>query len=449
MNKVGYILALAAFIPLGAQSQNKVRKKVQGSSRVKALKVQQNEVRKKINQSQNELNHTRKDVDSKIKSIQFMDVQLESRLRYINEMEEKMEVLEKKITGLQKQIQKQEAQLELVKARYKQSLIYMQTNQAIQSPLIFVFSAQNVSQMYRRARYAREYAKHQEALGVQIKQKQNALLSDQEHLLKAKSEMSGLVRETIQQRQLLLQQQRQEKELMEGLKKHEKVLMNQIREQQKELAELDRKIDAVIAEEIERARRRAEEAERKRKAAEEARRKAATARKRKDKSASSQKSDEADNRKKNIAAGAWRTPVDNVLSSNFEKNKGRLPVPITGSYMISGHFGKYNVSGLRNVQLDNKGTNFIGQPGARARAIFDGEVTAVFQYSGTYNVLIRHGNYISVYCNLANVIVRNGQKVSTRDLLGAIAEDGSGKCVLHFQLRKERVKLNPEQWIGK
>ena len=154
-------------------------------------------------------------------------------------------------------------------------------------------------------------------------------------------------------------------------------------------------------------------------------------------------------KKADIAAGAWRTPVDNALSSNFEKNKGRLPVPITGSYMISGHFGTYNVPGLKNVRLDNKGTNYIGQKGARARAIFDGEVTAVFQYGGTYNVLIRHGNYISVYCNLSSVIVRNGQTVRTRDLIGAIAEDGAGKCVLHFQLRKERNKLNPEQWIGR
>jgi len=424
----------------------------QNSSRVKALKVRKNEVQQKINRSQTELNRTRKDVDSKIKSINFIDVQLESRLRYINEMEQKMLAVDKRIHDLEQQVRTQEENLEKVKKRYKQSLVYARTNQAVQSPLIFIFSAKSVTQMYRRARYAREYAQYQRALGEQIGQKQKRLLADRGKLLAAKGEMAALVRETLQQRKLLFEQQQQQKEAVAGLQKHEKVLVDQINRQQRELAELDRKIDAVIAEEIEKARRRAE-AERKRKAAEEAARKArAQAAQKKKSKTRAQKTDTrktATKKNEDIAGGAWRTPVDNVLSSNFQKNKGRLPVPITGSYMISGHFGTYNVPGLKNVRLDNKGTNFVGQKGARARAIFDGEVTAVFQYSGAYNVLIRHGSYISVYCNLSSVIVRNGQTVRTRDLIGAVAEDGSGKCVLHFQLRKERTKLNPEQWIGR
>lgn len=424
----------------------------QNSSRVKALKVRKNEVQQKINRSQTELNRTRKDVDSKIKSINFIDVQLESRLHYINEMEQKMLAVDKRIHDLEQQVRTQEENLEKVKKRYKQSLVYARTNQAVQSPLIFIFSAKSVTQMYRRARYAREYAQYQRALGEQIGQKQKRLLADRGKLLAAKGEMAALVRETLQQRKLLFEQQQQQKEAVAGLQKHEKVLVDQINRQQRELAELDRKIDAVIAEEIEKARRRAE-AERKRKAAEEAARKArAQAAQKKKGKTRAQKADtrkSATKKNEDIAGGAWRTPVDNVLSSNFQKNKGRLPVPITGSYMISGHFGTYNVPGLKNVRLDNKGTNYVGQKGARARAIFDGEVTAVFQYSGTYNVLIRHGSYISVYCNLSSVIVRNGQTVRTRDLIGAVAEDGSGKCVLHFQLRKERTKLNPEQWIGR
>lgn len=421
----------------------------QNSSRVKALKVKKTEVQKKIDQSKTELNRTRKDADSKIKTINFIDVQLESRLRYINEMEQKMATVDRQINGLEQQIRSQEENLEKVKKRYKQSLLYARTNQAIQSPLIFIFSAEKVTQMYRRARYAHEYAKYQNALGEQIKQKQKKLLADKGKLLAAKGEMAALVRETLHQRKLLFEQQQQQKEAVASLQKHEKILVEQINRQQKELEALDRKIDAVIAEEIEKARRRAAaEAERKRKAAEEAARKAKAGTSRKQSSKSRNKKDVSE-KKADIAGGAWRTPVDNVLSNNFEKNKGRLPVPITGSYMISGHFGTYNVPGLKNVRLDNKGTNYIGQKGARARAIFDGEVTAVFQYSGTYNVLIRHGNYISVYCNLSSVIVRNGQTVRTRDLIGAIAEDGAGKCVLHFQLRKERTKLNPEQWIGR
>ena len=148
-------------------------------------------------------------------------------------------------------------------------------------------------------------------------------------------------------------------------------------------------------------------------------------------------------------AGNWLTAEEKQLSGSFEKNKGRLPVPITGPYMLGNRFGLYTVQGLKNVQLDNKGTNYIGRTGARARSIFDGEVTAVFQFSGTRNVLVRHGSYISVYCNLSSVIVKKGQKVKARDVLGTVAQDEKGNCVLHFQLRKETAKLNPEAWIGK
>ena len=117
--------------------------------------------------------------------------------------------------------------------------------------------------------------------------------------------------------------------------------------------------------------------------------------------------------------------------------------------MLGSRFGLYNVPGMKDVQLDNKGTNYVGRPGARARAVFDGVVTSVFQFAGTRNVLVRHGSYISVYCNLSSTIVKKGQKVRARDILGTVADDGSGNCTLHFQLRKETVKLNPEAWIGR
>ncbi len=145
----------------------------------------------------------------------------------------------------------------------------------------------------------------------------------------------------------------------------------------------------------------------------------------------------------------WLTAEDRQLNGTFEQNKGRLPVPLTGQYMIGNRFGTYTVPGLKNVQLETKGVNYVGRSGARARSIFAGEVTAVFQFGGSRNVLIRHGSYISVYCNLSSVTVTKGQKVNAKDIIGTIADDGTGKCVLHFQLRKETAKLNPESWIGR
>lgn len=424
---------LLFLLPLAAGAQN--------SAKVKALKARQGEVKKQMNRARGELDRTRQDVDAKLKAISFIGVQLESRLEYIHATEKKIADLDNRIAGLEKKISEQEADLDRVKARYRKSVLYARTNQATHSPLIFVFSARKVSQMYRRARYAKEYAQYQQALGHRIKRKQAVLLEDKGRLLKSKSEMAALVRDIIRQRKELMEQQRHQETVVADLKKHEKVLREQIKKQQKEIDALDNKIDQVIAEEIERARiKAAQEAERRRKAELAARKK---------KGGSKKEPARKKAAKSAVSQGAWHTPVDHVLSSNFARNKGKLPVPVTGSYMIGGHYGTYQVAGLRNVRLENKGINYIAQRGARARAIFDGEVTAVFQYGGSYNVLIRHGSYISVYCNLSSVIVRKGQQVRTRDLLGGVVEDADGKCVLHFQLRKERTKLNPEVWIGR
>ena len=139
---------------------------------------------------------------------------------------------------------------------------------------------------------------------------------------------------------------------------------------------------------------------------------------------------------------------DRKLSGSFEKNRGKLPTPITGPYLIVSHYGTHEVTGLKYVKLDNKGIDIKGQRGAKARAIFAGEVSAVFQYNGTANVLIRHGQYISVYCNLASTSVSRGQHVDTKQSIGTVSTDATGNTVLHFQLRKETTKLNPEVWLG-
>lgn len=136
---------------------------------------------------------------------------------------------------------------------------------------------------------------------------------------------------------------------------------------------------------------------------------------------------------------------DRMLSGGFEQNRGRLPMPITGGYRIVSHYGQYSVEGLPNVHLDNKGINIMGSGSCAARAIYDGEVSAVFGYGGQMVVMVRHGQYISVYCNLRSVSVSRGQKVTTRQQLGMVGSDN----ILQFQLRKGTAKLNPEAWLGR
>ncbi len=250
----------------------------------------------------------------------------------------------------------------------------------------------------------------------------------------------------ISERARLSQLQVEEQKNVKRLQTKEQGLQKQVKDQNAQLVALQKKIDQQVAYEIEQARKRAEE-EARRKAAAEAAKKAAQSAQGQQKQAT-KPTPTAQQKQTSGSPSKWLTAEDQKLNGSFEQNKGRLPVPVSGEYMISAHYGA-NVSGVKGVTLENKGTNYMGRAGCRARAVFDGEVSAVFSLGGLKNVLVRHGSYISVYCNLSSVIVAKGQKVKARDLLGTVAADADGRYVLHFQLRKETARLNPEQWISK
>lgn len=423
----------------------------QNSRKVKALQGQKAELQKKLKKSKEELNRTQKRVKTGEKNINYLDVQLGSRLKHIHGLESELDNLEKKLLRLQGDLRRTEKELRAKQAKLKQAIRYARTQRKQVSPLLFVLSAPTVTQMFRRARYAKEFVHYERNLGEQVLQKQTALLQTQNKVLEAKARQNEVLRELMQQRKMLNQQQLKEKKQVKNLKQQEKNLKSKVSEHQKQINALDREIDRQIAYEIEQARKRAEEEARKKAAAEAAKRaqkgKGSSDSKGKTTAKGKQSEPSAPTPATPAKNGNWLTAEDVQLNGSFVQNKGRLPVPITGQYMIGNHFGKYNVPGLRNVQLDNKGTNYVGKPGARARSVFDGVVSAVFQFGGNKNVLVRHGSYISVYCNLSSVIVAKGQKVHARDILGTVKCDSDGNCVLHFQLRKETAKLNPELWI--
>lgn len=429
-----FILAL----PLAAQN----------SKKVKDLKQQQSKLKTELQKSKTQLDNTRKQVKAGQQNVDYLGLQLNNRLSRIHQLEKELDDLEADIIRMQKNITELDGEVRRRRQHLKAAVRYARTQRESNDPIVFVLSAKTFSQMYRRARYAREYACYQQNLGEQIMQKQAELLEAQNLLLTAKTQKNDVLHEVMLQRKDLNVQQVQEKKKVEGLKKQESGLQGKVAEQQKQLAALDKKIEQVIAYEIEQARKKAEEEARK-KAAAEAARKAKEAEKAGKPAPKTPAPKQQTTPSTPAKSGTWLTAEDRQLNGTFEQNKGRLPVPITGQYMLGSRFGLYNVPGMNNVQLDNKGTNFIGRPGARARAVFDGVVTSVFQFGGTRNILVRHGSYISVYCNLSSTIVKKGQKVKAKDILGTVADDGSGNCTLHFQLRKETAKLNPEAWIGR
>lgn len=421
----------------------------QNSKKVKALKKQQTELQNKIKKKQREIESTKKEVSKGQKNIHYIGRQLEDRLAHIRNLEDEMDALDRDMGRLRDSIALCSNDLAQTKARFTKAIRIASTFHKVKSPLLFVLSSRTVTQMYRRARYTGEYVTFQHDLGRQIQNKRASLMGMQNRMLANKMRMNEIMREVMTERRNLNSQQVREKNKVSSLQKRQKGLSKEVSQQQKELQALNKKIDDLIAYEIEQARKKAE-AEARRKAEAEARKKAAQQKGSGSGSSSSAgSSSPSSKRSSSTSSSSWLTPEEKQLMGSFEQNRGRLPVPITGQYRVGNHFGTYTVPGLSHVTLDNKGTNYVGKPGARARSIYDGVVSAVFQFSGTKNVLVRHGSYISVYCNLSSVIVAKGQKLKARDIIGSVADDGSGNCVLHFQLRKETAKLNPETWIGR
>lgn len=293
---------------------------------------------------------------------------------------------------------------------------------------MFVFSADNLSQMYRRLRYVRQYADFQRLKGEEIKSKLSEIEAKKKVTEESYEAKVALLKHQESEKKKLELQEAERKKMLSSMQNKQRQLKNELEKQRKAANKLNAEIDRLIAIEIEAARKRAEEERRRKEQA--------------------KKQSGSEVKKPTEKMGEYRIDdSDRKLSGTFERNKGRLPIPVTGPYVIVGRYGQYQVEGLRNVRLDNKGIDIKAKPGAMARTIYDGEVTAVFQYNGLANVLVRHGSYISVYCNLESVIVKQGSQLKARDVLGQIKTDADGNTVLHFQLRKEKEKLNPELWI--
>lgn len=469
---------------------------------VKALQNERQQIQKKIKEQEQLLSTNKKDVRKRLQDLMIINTEIEGKRRTIDTIRHDISNLDVEIERLGTQLDMLQSQLEERKKNYVKSMRYMHRNRSAQSQLMFIFSADNLVQVFRRLRFMREYASYQRAQGEEVKAKQEEVNLKFQEMNVAQSNKRKLLNKGEQERRSLEGKQAEQQNVVNTLKKEQKQIQGIIAQQKKKDAALNAQIDRLIAEEVARqkaraaaeAKKRAEAEAAKKRAAELARKKAAAeaaarenarriaeakererkakaeaaaARDKKEREAAERRAREAEQNRlaaerkaeaeerehaKAVASArkeaddALRMPTEDMrISGHFESNRGRLPMPITGPYRIVSHFGQYNVEGLSHVTLDNKGINIRGEAGAQARSIFDGEVSAVFSFGGTMVVMVRHGSYISVYCNLASVNVHRGQKVSTRQALGRVGQDN----ILQFQLRRETAKLNPESWLGR
>lgn len=427
----------------------------QSNKRIKELEQRRSTLQKQIAETEELLKTTNRNVGGQLNGLNALTGQIEDRRRYIDNINNDLQEVDSELVVLDQQLDTLKLSLEEKKRRYEASLKYLYKNHSIQEKLMFIFSAETLSQTYNRLRYVREYATYQRLQGNEIIRKQAEVTQKQEELQGVRDEKIRLLAERASEKRKLETQEQQAQKVIKDLRSKQKGLQDEINKKRREANQLNNQIDKLIAIEIEKARKQAEEearreAEAKRKAEEAAKAKAAES-----KTATATTTKPATSAAKPATTAKAETYTmskdDRELSTNFASNRGKLPMPITTSYIIVSHYGQYNVAGLRNVTLDNKGIDIQGKPGAQARAIFNGKVAAVFQLNGLFNVLVRHGSYISVYCNLSKSDVKQGDDVTTKQILGTVYSDASdnNRTVLHFQLRKEKDKLNPEVWLNK
>ena len=334
-------------------------------------------------------------------------------------------------------------------------------------------------------RYLKQFSKWRDRQAEQIHEEIIAMDRRKHDVEKLRGEQVVRNRALQNARTGLEQQRCRQSEAVEQLKSEEKHLKGVLEEQNRRAEALDRELDRLIrleearvAEEqrkererkLAEERRRAEELERQRAAEAVAAKKAAE--KKADNAKQSKKSTKAakDKKKKgtsqqpvtkpNVAtpkpvakpANPVKSKSDDyaALTGSFESNKGKLPYPIGGSCRVVRAFGKQRHPELRHVMTDNGGVDLEAPHGAVARAVFAGKVSAVFSQPG-YGmvVMVRHGHYLTIYVGLESLTVATGTEVKSGQALGTVVDDaeGGGKALLHFEIRHEKTKLNPMDWL--
>ena len=316
-----------------------------------------------------------------------------------------------------------------------------------QDKLLFILSAESFSQSMRRMRYLREYADWQKRQANDIVEKQAEISRKQAEMEKTRAEKRALLGTRQEESKKLESEEASQKEEVQLLNKRQKDLKADLQKKRRQAEALNRQIEKQIAEEIAHieaeAKAARERAERERRAREQAAAKGKPV-------PESKKEPIREERVADTKGGYAMTKAEKQLSDNFANNRGRLPYPVAGRHTIVATFGEQQHQELKYVRTSNSGIDIQTSPGADARAVFNGEVTRVFVVPGYNNsVIVRHGNYLTVYSNLSQVYVKAGDRVSTRQAIGRIysdPEDGNS-TILHFQLWKEKTKLNPQPWL--
>lgn len=420
------LLALSSTILLAQQPKKSVA--------VRNLEKQRTELLNAIKKTDKEIKALGKSLSAKAKQDKLIRQQIKDRTQVIAILDQEVSLLNHSIDSLATQIGELQEKEEMSRERYASTLQALQRRPHFEDQLLFILSASSFDEGIRRVRYLSAYARAHKEVAAELRTTRQQLQETQSQLIATKEQKGALLQLRAEERVKLEQQQKSIASKVKELSAEQQSLQKKLKQQQQQAEQLNRAIQEQIAREI---------AEAERKAREERERLEREARKK------GKKVPKEAERRAETKDGYAMDASERKLASSFAANKGKLPPPVKARYRVIRRFGLQQHDDLAMVQTRNGGIDIQVPKGSEVVAVFDGVVSKVFVVPGYHNsIIIRHGNYLTVYANLQTVSVRAGQKVQTGQRLGTVATDDEGQYgVMQFQVWHERNKLNPQAWI--
>lgn len=382
------------------------------SDKQKKLEAQRQQILKEIKQFQAFLLGKKKEEKSEITLIEDLNYKVRRRQNLIRITNEQANLLTREINTNQQEITSLRAQLQELKDDYAAMIVKSYKSKSEQSKVMFLLSSNNFKQAYKRLQYIRQYADYQKEQGENIKQKTKELQELNLQLSKQKADKDKLIQENRIAKRELEKELEEREELMAIIKADMTKFASQIKQKQQEADRLDKEINRLIREAI---------------------------------AASNKKAG-----KKTSTGKFVLTPADKIVGESFEANKGRLGWPVERG-IVKGKFGKTRSLTDNTVEVNNSGIKIETTKDADVKAVFNGEVSRIIVVKNANpGIMIRHGNYVTIYYNLSKVYVKPGDKISTGQVIGKVFTSKiSGESLLDFRLFKNDQKLNPEYWLAK
>ena len=410
-----------------------------------------NELKKRkdvINKEIATLKKSRSKIDKSKKlsltQINLLNSQIILREEKIGTINSEIRMLDTKISTNTSEVKSLQSDLNTLKVEYAKMILFAFKNQGSYNKLMFIFASKDFNQAYMRVKYIQQFGKFRKSQAMYIETTKVSLKKQISKLDQSKQEKNHLLLDQLNEKQILGKDKDQQSKILNNLTMQQKTLQEELSKKQREAKNLNNAIEGAIRREILAEQRKALERAR---LAEKARlaKVAALAKAKNAKSpAVVTVSKPIDKFVESGSSVLASSPEDAKLSSNFMGNKGQLQKPAQG--IISQGFGQYKYKS--NVTLFNPGVNIKTAKGAPVFAVFNGNVSNVFMLLNTYVVMIRHGEYFSIYSKLKTVDVSAGQKVTTRQKIGTVADDPSeGISEMQFQIWKGKSPVDPSGWI--